>query len=55
MAQKEAQHREVVDSLTEQLAQVRRQHEDLTMLSRDQVHIFVLLRNGGVLIILCRL
>jgi hypothetical protein len=36
LAQKEVQHREVVDSLTERLsfAQVRRQHEDLNMLPR---------------------
>ena len=43
MAQKEAQHRDMVESLTDQLAQVRRQHEDLTMLSRDQVCILALL------------
>ena len=37
MAQKEAQHREEVEELNEQLGQVRRQHDELTKLSRDQV------------------
>jgi hypothetical protein len=37
MAQKESTHREVVDDLDTQLSQVRRQLEDLTTLSRDQV------------------
>jgi hypothetical protein len=37
MAQKESTHREIVDDLTGQLTQVRRQHEELTTLSRDQV------------------
>ncbi|KAK2466821.1 hypothetical protein APHAL10511_001079 [Amanita phalloides] len=36
MAQKESQHKEVVDELTTQLNQVRRQLDDLTALSRDQ-------------------
>ncbi|KAF7322353.1 Kinesin domain-containing protein [Mycena chlorophos] len=36
MAQKESHHREVVDELTTQLTQIRRQHDDLTALSRDQ-------------------
>ncbi|KAJ7749534.1 kinesin domain-containing protein [Mycena maculata] len=36
MAQKESNHRETVDDLNSQLQQVRRQHEDLTALSRDQ-------------------
>ncbi|KII89077.1 hypothetical protein PLICRDRAFT_124285 [Plicaturopsis crispa FD-325 SS-3] len=36
MAQKESAHREIVDSLNDQLAQIRRQHDDLTTLSRDQ-------------------
>ncbi|KAH8117048.1 kinesin [Phellopilus nigrolimitatus] len=36
MAQKEAQHREEVDDLNDQLTQVRRRHDDLTKLSRDQ-------------------
>ncbi|CAK5265252.1 unnamed protein product [Mycena citricolor] len=36
MAAKESAHREIVDSLNTQLAQVRRQHDDLTALSRDQ-------------------
>lgn len=37
MAQKESQHRETVDDLEKQLTQVRRQFDDLTALSRDQV------------------
>ena len=37
MAQKESQHREVVDDLSEQLTTVRRQLDDLTTLNRDQV------------------
>ncbi|KAJ7074063.1 kinesin [Mycena amicta] len=36
MAQKESHHREVVDGLSEQLSLVRRQHDDLLVLSRDQ-------------------
>ncbi|KAK0482548.1 kinesin domain-containing protein [Armillaria novae-zelandiae] len=36
MAQKESHHREVVDALNEQLTQLRRQHDELTTLSRDQ-------------------
>ncbi|KIL69859.1 hypothetical protein M378DRAFT_69035 [Amanita muscaria Koide BX008] len=36
MAQKESQHKETVDDLTDQLNQVRRQLDDLTALSRDQ-------------------
>ncbi|KAF7337943.1 Kinesin-domain-containing protein [Mycena venus] len=36
MAQKESNHREIVEDLKDQLAQVRRQHDDLTALSRDQ-------------------
>ena len=37
MAQKESHHKEVVDDLTSQLSQVRKQHEELQVLSRDQV------------------
>ena len=37
MAQKESQHREIVDDLNTQLERVRRQHDDLVALSRDQV------------------
>jgi hypothetical protein len=37
MAQKESHHREVVDTLNEQLSQVRKQYDELTALSRDQV------------------
>ncbi|KAF8623536.1 hypothetical protein AX15_006312 [Amanita polypyramis BW_CC] len=36
MAQKESHHKEVVDDLTAQLNQARRQLDDLTALSRDQ-------------------
>ncbi|OSD08522.1 kinesin, partial [Trametes coccinea BRFM310] len=36
MAQKESHHKEVVDDLTNQLTQVRKQHEELQVLSRDQ-------------------
>ncbi|KAJ6525493.1 kinesin domain-containing protein [Mycena vulgaris] len=36
MAQKESNHREIVEDLNAQLTQVRRQHDDLTALSRDQ-------------------
>ena len=37
MAQKESHHREVVDDLNDQLTRVRKDLDDLTMLSRDQV------------------
>lgn len=37
MAAKESVHRETVDSLTSELSQTRRQLEELTVLSRDQV------------------
>lgn len=37
MAQKESSHKTVVDDLAAQLNQVRKQHEDLQVLSRDQV------------------
>jgi hypothetical protein len=37
MAQKESAHKELVEDLTAQLAQVKRQHDELTALSRDQV------------------
>ena len=37
MAQKESQHKELVDTLNEQLVQVRRAHDELVILSRDQV------------------
>ncbi|KDQ19787.1 hypothetical protein BOTBODRAFT_51187 [Botryobasidium botryosum FD-172 SS1] len=36
MAQKESHHKEVVDALTDQLEKTRKQHEELTALSRDQ-------------------
>ncbi|KAK0217976.1 hypothetical protein IW262DRAFT_1463289 [Armillaria fumosa] len=36
MAQKESHHREVVDAWNEQLTQLRRQHDELMTLSRDQ-------------------
>ena len=38
MAQKESSHKEIVDDLTNQLSQVRKQHEELQVLSRDQVY-----------------
>ncbi|TDL24943.1 kinesin [Rickenella mellea] len=38
MAQKESRHREVVEDLNEKLEYVRRQHDDLSKLSRDQAH-----------------
>ena len=42
MAQKESQHKEQVDGLSDELAKIRRQHDDLTVLARDQVrNIFV--------------
>lgn len=37
MAQKESAHREIVDSLNDEMGQLRRQHDELTALSRDQV------------------
>lgn len=37
MAQKESHHREIVDDLTTELMTLRRQHDELTTLSRDQV------------------
>lgn len=37
MAKKESAHREAVDELQEQLGSLRRQHDELTVLSRDQV------------------
>lgn len=37
MAQKESSHREDIDKLNAELSQVRRQHDELTVLSRDQV------------------
>ncbi|KAH9998176.1 hypothetical protein BJV74DRAFT_242041 [Russula compacta] len=36
MAQKESQHREVVEALNEELSQLRRQHDELTALSSNQ-------------------
>jgi hypothetical protein len=41
MAQKESAHREIVDDLTSQLAQVQRQHDDLSTLSRNQVGLVI--------------
>lgn len=37
MAQKESHHKEAVDSLHAQLEKTRKQHDELTALSRDQV------------------
>ena len=48
MAQKESNHKEVVDDLTKQLNQVRKQHEDLQVLSRDQVRRDVPMVTGTV-------
>jgi kinesin family protein 4/21/27 len=37
MAKKESQHLELVDGLNNELEKLRKQHEDLIALSRDQV------------------
>ncbi len=37
MAQKESQHREAIEALNEELGQLRRQHDELTVLSNNQV------------------
>jgi hypothetical protein len=37
MAKKESQHCELVDGLNGELEKLRKQHEELTNLSRDQV------------------
>ncbi|GAA5904781.1 hypothetical protein JCM5296_000759 [Sporobolomyces johnsonii] len=37
MAKKESAHREAIETLEEQLATLQRQHDELTVLSRDQV------------------
>lgn len=37
MAKKESGHREVIERLEDQLVTIKRQHEELTILSRDQV------------------
>ena len=42
MAQKESNHREVVDKLNSELSQIRRQHDELNALSRDQVWVHYL-------------
>jgi hypothetical protein len=39
MAQKESQHREAIEVLNEELRQLRRQHDELTALSSNQVHL----------------
>jgi hypothetical protein len=39
MAQKESQHRESVEALNEELRQLRRQHDELTALSANQVYL----------------
>ena len=46
MAQKESSHKEIVDDLTNQLSQVRKQYEELQVLSRDQVRTVYLLAVG---------
>ena len=40
MALKESQHKEQVDGLSDDLTKLRRQHDDLSVLARDQVRIF---------------
>lgn len=42
MAQKESQHREIVEDLNTELRTLRRQHDDLVALNRDQVNFVVL-------------
>lgn len=37
MAKKESQHRELVDELNAELSKLKKQHEELTTLSRHQV------------------
>lgn len=62
MAKKESQHRELVDGLSGELEKVRKQHEELTTLSRDQVRLLtevlslrlVLIATGRLLICLRR-
>ena len=39
MAQKESQHRDIVEGLNDELQQLRRQHDELSTLSRDQVRL----------------
>lgn len=41
MAQKESSHKEEIDQLTDELNSVRRQHDELVVLSRDQVRIII--------------
>lgn len=41
MAQKEESHREAVDSMSSELVQVRRQYDELVVLSRDQVRQYI--------------
>jgi hypothetical protein len=50
MAQKESAHREIVDDLSGQLKQLRREHDTLTTLSRDQVSLQSSLRYRTALI-----
>jgi len=37
MAQKESQHKEQVDGLSDELNKLRRQHDEVSLLARDQV------------------
>ena len=39
MAQKEASHREEIEELTDELTTIRKQHDELTKLNRDQVRL----------------
>ena len=41
MAQKESQHREVVEALNEDLRLLRRQYDELTALSSNQVYLIL--------------
>jgi hypothetical protein len=41
MAQKESQHRETVEALNEELRMLRRQYDELTALSSNQVHLLL--------------
>ena len=41
MAQKESQHRETIEALNEELSSLRRQYDELTALSSNQVHLIL--------------
>ena len=46
MAQKESQHREAVEALNEELRLLRRQYDELTALSSNQVRLLLDGRNA---------